>query len=245
MTQPMTVYGASEAELEAAKKVGLEFAVTTPQQYAEAGQWLVRLKNLMKGIEAYFAPQKQALRAAWQEKVDEEKQVLAPLEKSERDLKAKLLAYDREEERKRRELEEKLRREAEEEARKKREVEAKAREAQAKRLEKKGNVEAAADLRAAPLPPAAPPPPVHVASSTPKVAGIRRVKTWRARIVDASKIPVEDVTKPSSPGSPITRGFWTLDEARLQAFAKSTKGALGVPGVQFYEDEGLAAGGAA
>ena len=63
----------------------------------------------------------------------------------------------------------------------------------------------------------------HVAS----FSGIKYRTAWKARVTDASAIP---------------REWMVVNEQALQAFARSTKGAVAVAGVEFYAEKTMAAG---
>jgi len=58
----------------------------------------------------------------------------------------------------------------------------------------------------------------------PKPKGASTVVTWKHRVIDASKIPIE---------------YMMPNEKLLAALAKSTKGTQPVPGIEFYPDESL------
>lgn len=62
----------------------------------------------------------------------------------------------------------------------------------------------------------------------PKVAGVIIRKAWKVRIVDATKVP---------------RAYMVVNEEALRKVAQATKGTLTIPGVEFYEEDILAAGG--
>jgi hypothetical protein len=60
----------------------------------------------------------------------------------------------------------------------------------------------------------------------PAAAGVSSRKTWKARVIDEALVP---------------REYLVVNQAKLDQFAKLTKGAGDVPGVEFYEQETLAA----
>ena len=68
-------------------------------------------------------------------------------------------------------------------------------------------------------------PVIEVAREVPKVAGQSVRKTWKARVTDIQQVP---------------REWMVVNESALNAFAKSTKGAVKVPGVEFFEESTLA-----
>lgn len=138
------------------------------------------------------------------------------VENLERHLKGLMIAYVTEQERIRREQEDKLRREAAaKEAAEKKRLEERAAKAEAS-----GKTEKAEELRqqaeevfvSAPI----------IASNVQKVDGISMRKNWKARVVDATKVP---------------REYLIVNEPMLDKMAKATKGELNIPGVEFYSED--------
>jgi hypothetical protein len=78
---------------------------------------------------------------------------------------------------------------------------------------------AAAILDTAPVAPVV----EHVPREKPKVVGLTIKREWKARIVDASKVPHE--FRKCEP-----------DQTLLNAFARSSEGSKEIPGVVFYQD---------
>ena len=66
-----------------------------------------------------------------------------------------------------------------------------------------------------------------IAKELPKVAGISTRKVWKHRVTDARKVP---------------RDYLMVNDKMLADFAKATKGAIPVDGVEFYSEEVMAAG---
>lgn len=76
------------------------------------------------------------------------------------------------------------------------------------------------------------PPPVVVMPpvptvAAPKMAGISTRKIWKFDVTDPAAVP---------------REYLVIDDAKLGAMARATKGTVAVPGVRFYEEETMAAG---
>jgi hypothetical protein len=67
-------------------------------------------------------------------------------------------------------------------------------------------------------------PTVQIAQAAPKEKGESTRGIWRARVINAGEVP---------------REWLIVDEKALAAFAKATKGAKQISGVQFYEDKSL------
>lgn len=66
-----------------------------------------------------------------------------------------------------------------------------------------------------------------VPANTTKVAGIQKKTIWKCRITDVGAIP---------------REYMIPDEKMLGNIARSTKGSLKIPGVEFYSEETIASG---
>jgi len=70
----------------------------------------------------------------------------------------------------------------------------------------------------------APPPPVIVSAPPPQVKGMSVRRVWKARVVDESQVP---------------REYLVVDQSKLDAVMKATKGSMKIPGVVAYEDTGF------
>ena len=134
--------------------------------------------------------------------------------KAEQILKQSILTYNKKQEDKRREEEAKLQREAD---KRQREL-----EAQAKKHEEKGNFEKAEARRAL----ADEVVPAIAPTSAPKIAGIQKRTIWGYKVVDLSLVP---------------REYMIVNETMLGQTAKSSKGTLKIPGVEFFSKEIIAA----
>lgn len=75
---------------------------------------------------------------------------------------------------------------------------------------------------------------VTVASAAPVVKGQHITKTWKASIIEKRRAIEWALTQAD------WEGYVDLNEGAFNAFAKRTKGAVAVPGVQFREVSGLA-----
>lgn len=80
--------------------------------------------------------------------------------------------------------------------------------------------------------PEAPPPIVITAPvvtrAPPKVSGVSTREVWKFRVTDPASVP---------------REYLVIDESKLGAMARATKGTVMVPGVEFYSEEVMAARG--
>ena len=237
-----------------------DLAVETSDDFAEAGERLKEIKSAAKRVADFFRPMKQRADETKKAILDAEKKLALPLAEAEVLTKAAMLEYQRAEEEKRLAEQRRLQAEADERARRERErieqaaakqraIEAEARaKAEAARLaaeqasaaeRKKLLAEAeAADRKAAAAVAkqemqagavaAVVAPVVQVPSAAPKVAGINTKKIWKARVVDANLVP---------------REFLIVNQAALDAFARGLKEGARVPGVEFYCETTMAAGG--
>ena len=198
----------------------------------------------------------------------------APLEQAEKILKDKQTAWTQEQERIRRAEEDRINRENAERARKEQErIEAAERaqrekEAAARRAEDEARARAAAakseEARKAALIEAerakrqadaaaakaeakqeeaeayVPPPPVTLASVAPVVKGQSYRTIWKARVVEINAL----IQQASHDTTSVAYSMLTVDDSKLQAFAKATKGAVPVAGVEWYTEQSLASRGA-
>lgn len=193
--------------------------VTNAEQYAVASEFLKTIKGAQKKVVDFFAPMKQKAHEAHKAITQQESATLKPLQDAETSLKRNLLTFYNEQERIRIEAQRKLQAEADEAARKERE-----------RLEREASKLKTPELKAERLEQAASviAPVVSVASVAPVVSGQSIRKTWTAKVVNLELVP---------------REWLVVNEKALDAFAKATKGAVKVAGVEFVEVSSLASSG--
>jgi len=246
-----------------------EIVIATPQDYTGAADFLKAVKRAQKRVTEFFGPMKAAAHAAWKEVTGKESDTLKPLADAEATVKRKMIVYSQEQERIRQEEQRKLQAEADERARREREkAEAAARlqrekEAAARaeqerqealarqaRNEVERQKAAAAAEAARKIAEAAAAkaevkedtaaavvaPVVEVAAVTPEVKGQSIRKTWKARIVDPKAAATAVLAWPD------WNAYLTLEAGEFNRFAARTKGAVSVPGVEFYEDATMASG---
>lgn len=235
--------------------------VTNAEQYAVASEFLKTIKGAQKKVVDFFAPMKQKAHEAHKAITQQESATLKPLQDAETSLKRNLLTFYNEQERIRQEEQRKLQAAADEAARKEREKaesaarlqrekEAAARAEQERQerlaaqarneVERQRAAEAAESARKQAEAAAAKAefkedtaasviaPVVAVASVAPVVSGQSIRKTWTAKVVNLELVP---------------REWLVVNEKALDAFAKSTKGAVKVAGVEFVEVSSLASSG--
>jgi hypothetical protein len=209
--------------------------VIDASSYQSAGELLKGIKQLRQKIAETFDPHIKRAYDSHRALCEEKRQAETPLTEAERVIKNALVAYDNEQERIRREEQRRL----EEAARLEQEREAIERAAA---LEREGNAFGDASMVAEAQQVIeeqlqAPPPPVAaVARTTPKVSGIVHRSTWSARVTDAMALIRFVAANPSH------AGLLQVNQAALNAQARSLKGAMRLPGVQPIETRDVAAG---
>ena len=203
----------------AAVQTAKAFKITSQEDYEQGGKYLTGIKTRMKQISEYWKPAKEAADKAHKQLVAKEKQMLKPLQEAESIIKRTMLTYQQ--------AVEKARREAEAEARRRQEEEARRLLEEAVKAEEKGDDQAAAihmamaevvsDMPAAPV----------VEKPTAQGTSIR--KTRKARVVDEKLVPAY------FNGMELR----SINMSVLNSLAKTTKGTMQIPGVEFYEEAAL------
>jgi len=190
--------------------------VSSPVQYQGAADYLKAIKAAQKKVVDHFGGMKEAAHKAWKTITAQESDTLKPLADAEAVLKRSMLTYQTEQEAIRQAEQRRLQAEADARARAEQDrllKLAESRKTEAKREEYR---EAAAAVIA---------PVVQVASTTPVIAGQSIRKTWRARVVNQALVP---------------REWLVVNEKALDAFARSTSGAVQIAGVEMYQETTLA-----
>jgi len=190
------------------------FVIVDNDSYLASAEDLKQIKAQIKAIEDY--------RKSITDPINEQiKRIKAffdvpinKLKEAEEVIKGAILKYQKEQERIRLEEQARLREEAE-----KFRLEL---EQKAKKLEEQGKTEKAEEVKQQAETIITP----ILANDTVKVAGISKMKVWKYRITNESLIP---------------REYLIPNEKMLTQIAKSTKGALKIPGVEFYCEETIAA----
>ncbi len=177
-----------------------------------------QIKTRRAQVTEFFRDSKNKAHATWKSIVAQEKSFTDRLDAVERKIKQAVLQYDREQEAIRQAEQRRLQAEADEAARKERER----LEKQAAKLKTPEKQEALREQAAAIVAPV-----VNVAPVTQKTEGVSTRKIWKARVVDADKVP---------------REWLIVDEKALDGFAKATKGSKQIAGVEFYQEETMAIG---
>jgi hypothetical protein len=232
--------------------------IVTPDDYAATAETTKQVKAAIKQVDAFFDPMVRANLEATRRTNEAKATLRSPLVEAEKLLKQKQLDWQAEQERIRQREQARLQAEADERARREREKaeqeaarqraiqaeqeraaaelrrqsESYADAAERARLQREA---AAADRKAAAAAvkveakqeqaAAVVAPVVTVASVAPEIKGQSIRKTWRAVVVDAKAVP---------------RDWLIVNDSALQAFARATKGAVVVAGVEFREEASLA-----
>lgn len=201
-----------------------ELVVSNAEEYKGAVEGLQSIKALRKQWVDFWSPMKEKAHVAWKAIVAKEKQGTDVFDKAEATAKGKAKAWIEAEEWKAAVEQRRLQAEADEKARRERErLEKQA--ANLKTPEKREErLEQAAAVTA----------PVVTVQADTKVKGASTRSTWRARLV--SEVALMDAAKPGT----VAASFLSFNQKAADTFARSTKGAVSVPGVEFIEEKGLA-----
>jgi hypothetical protein len=199
-------------------------AVFDAQSYLTAGDFLARIKELRREVDAHHQPIIDAAHRAHKAAVDAKRRLDSPLAQAEAIISQKRTVYRQEEMGRRLEEERRLqaeaKRKADEEARQR------AEEAQiqaAIEAEDNGDAVAAREILAAPVIPG----PVYVPlvilpKQAPKTEGLSLRKNWKFRISSPEKLPDE---------------YWIPDEMKIGQVVRAMKDQANIPGVEVYCEE--------
>ena len=221
MTQEIEVVKAEAAGI---VQWAQQLTVTSAHDCQAVVATLAKLKEIRRRWTEYWKPLKEQARQAWQSIVAREKEGTDLCDEAERIAKQKVLAWQMEQRRRAEEEQRRLQAEAEERARRERErLLRKAERLKTPEKKEQKLAEAAAVVV----------PEVKVeAPATPQGATLR--SQWRAELVDMAAL-----IEAAKPGT-VAASFLAFDQKRADAFARSTKGQVPVPGVRFVEEKVLA-----
>ena len=191
--------------------------VTSNETYQTAGNMLIQIKGLRKKIGEVFRPMKAAAVKAHKAVLEQERIADAPLVKAENIIKPALAKWDYDQEQIRRQAEIKAQAAA-------KEAEDKRKLDEAVALEQAGDKEAADEVMDEPVYV----PPVIVAKTVPKVAGMHFTKRWVFEVTDVSKVP---------------RQYLSINEKAIRKVVEGLKGATQIPGVRAYQTTGVSGRG--
>lgn len=219
VVEPLTSAGEDELAVEVTDiEVRAEgLVVTDDQQYTEAGEFGVLLKQKMAEVTAFFAPMKKAAHDAHKQVCDREKQMLTPLKNAESILKKSMGAYALKKEQERRAAEEAARRLAQEEADRKLEAAITAEQSGDANAVRAAMIDAEIADSASRM--------VTVEPDTPKAKGVSVQKDWEITGIDLSKVP-------DTVAGVVIR---PVDTAAVMKLIRASKGAIQIEGITYQE----------
>jgi hypothetical protein len=195
--------------------------ITDQQSYNLAAERLRAVVALRGEIVDHHAEMKSRSYQAWQAVIAAEKKLLDPVQEAERVYKARLGAYQTEQDR----IDREARAKAEAEAR---DLAAKQRESEIEQAEASGaDPEEVAALCAEPLPVVVPEPPPP---SFQKAAGISTANRWKGECYSLPQL-----VKAIADGK-ASIGLVEKNETAINALARATRGTLAVPGIRFFNE---------
>jgi molecular chaperone DnaK (HSP70) len=212
---------ATEHERKVALVTAEGAVVTDAASYQRVGERLVDVATHRKDVEAWFKPLKDWFYRAHRMVCDRETEVLAPLRRFESDGKENRLRLERAEERRRREEEQRLAEEA-------RRAEQERLQREAELLEQRGEPELAAQVMEEAI--AVPAPVITVASILPTTKGISSRENWKWRPIGGDTPQARARAEKLVP-----REYMSLDEKKLNAYAKAHGASARIPGIEFYD----------
>jgi len=214
-------------------------AITSQPEYERAATVLGSIKAYLAQVGETFDPICQATDRSHKLAVAKRREHLEPGLRAEKIVKDRMGIYVVTEERRAREEAARLEREArEEETRRRaeeRQAEETARLAEAEALEAAGMGHEALAVLSAPMPEPdpIPPPPPPTTIARPTASGISTPRTWKAKVVNFKAL----VSAIAAGNAPLT--LVEVADSELRLYARSTKGTVSVPGVEFYEELGI------
>ena len=183
------------------------------REYEDAAAFLVEIKKRSKQMKEYWKPSKDAAKAAHARICEQEKAMLAPMERAEKTIKAGMARYQTAEA------------EARRKAVKRQQIERDRLMNEAAEAEQAGDMHGAAismamaemveDMKASVL-----------VAEPAKAVGTTVSKRWKARVVDEAAVPAY------VNGMELRK----INQTALDALARMSKGETSIPGVEFYQD---------
>jgi len=187
------------------------FVVDSQETYLEAANRLKAVKQFYEFAKKLLDPPVKIANQARKDMVANRDGFLRPTERIRDSYDHKMTKWTTDEERKRLEAEAEQRAIATA-------VAEEARLAEAVRMEEAGDQEGADRAMAAPIVAA----PVYIPKSVPEVKGLTKPRvTWKGRVIDAALVPAP---------------FLMPDEKKINQHAKTHKGEVPIPGVEFYSE---------
>lgn len=214
----------TQALVERAEVIAKDFdgyQIINNDAYTFAGEHLKKIKALYAEVDDKRKSMTKPLDEAKKRIMDFFKGPLDKLTRVEGNIKGAMLTFQRQQEEIRRKEEARQ----QELARKEEERRKKALEERAAKAEAKGNAEKAEELRQQKEEVFVPAPVIE--SQVQKVEGVKTMKVWKFRVTNAAKIP---------------REYLCVDEKKIGAVVKATKGTLKIEGVEIYSEDVISSG---
>lgn len=197
-----------------------DVTVSTKEDADNAIAGIAKIKKVRAAWVAYWAPLKKSANDAWKGIVAKEKEGTEHIDAAEDVVKRKVLVWQHAEQEKAHAEQRRLQAIADEQARKERER----LEAQAAKLKTPEKAEERREQAAAIVAPV-------ITVAPPEISGMR--STWKAEVVD-----MKALIAGATPGT-VAESMLVFNQQAADSFARSTKGAVSVPGVRFVEVQGL------
>ena len=194
-----------------------DFVVNTAEDYESAGAFGRELKRLAEQVKDYWKVPKDLAHKAHADICAKEKAMLAPIQTAEKTLKAKMSAYNIEQERIRREAEEAARKAAREAAERKLE--------EAIALSNSGNSDEAEIALEESAIMEGVSSTITLTADKPKAKGVSAKKDWVIKSIDPAKVPVEIAGIVIRP----------VDEKAVMNLIRASKGQIKIDGIEFEE----------
>ena len=203
-----------EKEVQPIISTAKQITVASFIDYENASDFLKNIKMAQKKVKEFFLPMKTKANEAHKAITQKEKEVLIPIELAEANVKDKMLRFQEIEDEKARKEQARLQAIEDEKAR--REQERLIKEAEKLKTPEKiaQRLEEAENIVA----------PVIEVKGVEKVSGVSTRKIWKAIVTEKKLVPIE---------------YMVVNQQALDAIARSTKGALDIPGVKFVEESTL------
>lgn len=192
-----------------------EITIRNDEDNKKAGEYLKKIKPLIKNIEAYWKPLKESAKKAHSNLCAKEKEMLQPLKEIEKEIKVKMSVYIIEQEEQAKKQEEALRKAQEQEALKQLEQAEKLKE-EGKETEAKIQEEMAYAIDEL---------KTVVSSTIQKQEGICYMTDYTIAIVDANKVPTYVNGIEIRP----------IDTQAIRKLAKASKGQIQIEGIKILE----------
>lgn len=206
-----------EQEVFAIKITAEAVVVKNQEQYTVAGEHLRSVKSVHAHVNELFDPQIKKSHEAHRAAVALKNKFLDPLKNAEGQIKRVMLQFVEDQNARAREEQGRLQRVADERARREREaLERRAEKAKTETKTEELEQRAAAVVA----------PQVHVEREQPKATGISTRSTWRAVVMNKALVPEQ---------------YKFVDISALNKLGNSTKGKAQVPGVEWKEEQTIAA----